>query len=786
MIKSCELQTKISPSYFRNNRSTRQKSLRCFPACCLKGHVAGGFCGQALRATMTLTAEDKPISIGDYLFIAEIRPLSTPRLSSQGTIKKHDLMEQIRVKNDKNSLNRELFMGEINVVTTTTKEVTFDIIFNSHLSSWDYSWKSNRWSGPNERHVIDIIVLKCVSIADLLVNSFYTSSSFVIVSSHNKSTIPKEFGGTGGSQNSDMGQGSDDEEGYNMHMQRSNSFSYMIPVPASIHKTNSLPAYPDEAHSLQHSSFPPDLTLLYHNAGMTQLNPTTNISLPGSGKKSALNRKPSISESMKHMTTSSSSSSNHKKQPPTATQTTTNAEIEEDVLQASTLLRILATESVKRSNDFSIPTLLSSTTSSSKSANELLDMTTAAGPENRHQPQYYHHKRKKREDEEESDSSEQPGGVRSSSGGSSSSTESDDEEDDEEAEENISFHTKESIYATAGAGVSTTSFLQRKKRSKSAPVVSISTATVPLQIASDTTNTNTNTTPSSSSSSGSSASSTTVQQSQQEHRENAMLLLSLLVRPNQYQYDKNHQPPVTQPLTQQTLTQPLSPPPPVITIPSPGIRQETVIVIDIAHSPPSSTSSTQMSRMTIQADSAPPNEVESPSTTDLHHVSTIGNGYPTTSYPMNSFPAPSTSSASSSLCSNNNNNHNNIMNSHMATTNTTTATATVSGMNLTPTMSHTHTSVTGSSNSNSSSSNSSSNRLLANNPSMLTYQEYLAFMNHQSANGLMMDSSSAMNTFSLPPNVVAGGNTSSNSSSSHNNIHDLVFLPPRKPAFSMP
>jgi hypothetical protein len=674
MIKSCELQTKVAPSYFRNNRSTRQKSLRCFPACCLKGHVAGGFCGQALRATMTLTAEDKPINISEFLFIAEIRPLSTPRLSSQGTIRKQDLMDQIRVKNDKNSLNRELFMGEINVISTTTKEVMFDIIFNSHLSSWDYSWKSNRWSGPNERHVIDIIVLKYMSIADLLVNSFYTSSSFVIVSSHNKSTIPKEQGGMAGigSQNIDFGQGSDDEEGYtNAHMQRSNSFSHMIPIPSSIHKTNSFPAYPDEAHQL-HSALSPDLNV-YRNAGMTQLIPPTNISLmntPGSGKKSTISRKPSISESKKLAT---SSSGNHKLKQTTQTA----SEIEEDVLQASTLLSILATESVKRSNDINIPP--SSTSSSSKStvfestSEERGAVPTTEDMQPNKAQDVNIHKRKERDDEY-SDNADTTNVNEVTSSDSEVS------------------QSKEML--TLNDEISNppfTSFLQRKKRSKSAPVVSISATTAPLHIASDTTNT-------------SSSSSTIIVQSQQEHRENALLLLSLLVRPNQYQYDKSHQ----------STT---------IPTPSAAVVQEVSVTENNRAPPAPPTSET-----TRIEKSKEPIPTESASTT---FPST--NGY--TSISIN---APSHSSTTSNI----------------ATTNTATANGSISSTNAAA---------------------GSSNRLLANNPSMLTYQEYLAFMNHQSGNGLI---ESATNAFSLPPN--------SANASNHNNLHDLVFLPPRKPAFSLP
>lgn len=230
MIQSCVLDTAIAPSYFRNNRSTRQKSLRCFPACSLRGHVSGGFCGQSLRANIILTnptgnpAEfgansdnvdgngsinnsfhnhpplnllhagnnSSAIDINEYLFIAEIRPANKTRISGQNVISKTEIMNQIRTKveNKPGAQSRELFLGEVSIRTTSTNQSSIDlnVVFNSQHHSWDYSWRSNRWSATNEKHVVDIIVLRynAINSTDFMVSACYTSNPFYIISSHKK------------------------------------------------------------------------------------------------------------------------------------------------------------------------------------------------------------------------------------------------------------------------------------------------------------------------------------------------------------------------------------------------------------------------------------------------------------------------------------------------------------------------------------------------------------------------------------------------------------------------
>ena len=189
MITSITFDTPIGTEYKRNNRSTRQKSLRCFPTCGIKGHITGGFCGRPLKVVVEIERESSSLNIQveDYRFIAEIHPVSQPGVSKAKTIKEEDLARQIRSKYDKYEVNGEIFQADsINILQTRGKYVEIELTFNSQHCSWDYSWKSNRWSGPQEQHVVDIIVLKSLNQTEAKIVSFGSSSSFVVSSSHKK------------------------------------------------------------------------------------------------------------------------------------------------------------------------------------------------------------------------------------------------------------------------------------------------------------------------------------------------------------------------------------------------------------------------------------------------------------------------------------------------------------------------------------------------------------------------------------------------------------------------
>lgn len=194
MIKSCQFETPIAGSYLRNNRSTRQKSLRCFPACDPRGHIAAGFCGVPLRVRIHLTTDDEnesELNIHSYLFIAETRPVNTPGISSHATVSKQSIMQNIRTKSDKASEKGELFVGDVAVLAADKKSMEIQVTFNAQHCSWDYSWKSNRWSGSQELHIVDIVVLKYSTLSDFLVCSSSPSTPFIVASSHKRAHRPE-------------------------------------------------------------------------------------------------------------------------------------------------------------------------------------------------------------------------------------------------------------------------------------------------------------------------------------------------------------------------------------------------------------------------------------------------------------------------------------------------------------------------------------------------------------------------------------------------------------------
>ncbi len=182
MISSLDFATPLGTSYFRNNRSTRQKSMRCFPSCNEKGHISGGKCGVPL--CVTINVSNLKCNIEELLFLAEIRPSNEPRMSGLQVVNKKTVMDHLRSKNEKGIVNGEVFLGDSNVIKDENDQGTVEVTFNSQHCSWDYSWKSNRWSGSVVYHVVDIIAMRSLTPDQYLVCSHAESSPFIIASSH--------------------------------------------------------------------------------------------------------------------------------------------------------------------------------------------------------------------------------------------------------------------------------------------------------------------------------------------------------------------------------------------------------------------------------------------------------------------------------------------------------------------------------------------------------------------------------------------------------------------------
>jgi len=208
LISECFFVAEIAPFYYRNNRSTGQKSLRCFPVCKpdpddghKTKHVDGGFCGQPLKCQMRLAnIYDRPMNINDYVFVAEIRPCDKPGISALETVNKADLMSKVRIPHEKEIGVREIYLGEVEKVkelsdednnySSEDNELGVEITFNGRCLSWDYSWRSNRWIDAH--HVVDIIVLTYSSPTEYTVVDHCSSSEFYLMSSHKRRTSDEE------------------------------------------------------------------------------------------------------------------------------------------------------------------------------------------------------------------------------------------------------------------------------------------------------------------------------------------------------------------------------------------------------------------------------------------------------------------------------------------------------------------------------------------------------------------------------------------------------------------
>ena len=186
--------------YLRNNRSSGQKSLRCFPRCCDRGHQAQGFCGTPIYAVATLQKTSVPIE--RVMMVAEIRPELEPGLTAfvGQQLPKQEILECIRSdinKKDPDAKTRfALLPGEFRLLSETAETYSVGIMLNDPLHSYDYSWKSNRWASGTTTHVVDVIALSDDSLGKtgpgphtITVLTTASSPSFVVASTK-KAKVP--------------------------------------------------------------------------------------------------------------------------------------------------------------------------------------------------------------------------------------------------------------------------------------------------------------------------------------------------------------------------------------------------------------------------------------------------------------------------------------------------------------------------------------------------------------------------------------------------------------------
>lgn len=187
----------LKDAYLRNNRSSGQKSLRCFPHCNDKGHLKSSFCGSHLEATAIIQKDSKfevDWQNKEVLIIAEIRPSAEQGISGLRSVPRAKILAELRDMRNPRS-GGELVLGKIEIMSEDGLTAYVRIIFNGEKHSWDYSWKSNRWSGSSASHVVDVILLEsCYSAlnnCDLRIYSSLCSMPFILISSHKSTTRSK-------------------------------------------------------------------------------------------------------------------------------------------------------------------------------------------------------------------------------------------------------------------------------------------------------------------------------------------------------------------------------------------------------------------------------------------------------------------------------------------------------------------------------------------------------------------------------------------------------------------
>eukprot|EP01041_Mallomonas_annulata_P003835 gene3834-7638_t len=146
--------------YYRNNRTSGQKNLRCFP-CCGDKHSESTFCGRPLK-TVLRVPRSNDLDLNDVLIIGEFRPFNDEsdvsdcvNLSDFGGLYEEEI--KVRLKSRTESLHQFYASKEsCRAEYLDHWEIASD--FNEDCCSWHYGWKGNRYK-QSVRHVFMVSVL---------------------------------------------------------------------------------------------------------------------------------------------------------------------------------------------------------------------------------------------------------------------------------------------------------------------------------------------------------------------------------------------------------------------------------------------------------------------------------------------------------------------------------------------------------------------------------------------------------------------------------------------------
>jgi len=93
------------------------------------------------------------------VFLLQLRPTKEPQFSKFSILSEDIINSNVRSDSCKKG---QLLRGEAKMISGRSENGFNDYVlhveFNSRLSSWDYGWKSNRWS-TDETHLVDVMVL---------------------------------------------------------------------------------------------------------------------------------------------------------------------------------------------------------------------------------------------------------------------------------------------------------------------------------------------------------------------------------------------------------------------------------------------------------------------------------------------------------------------------------------------------------------------------------------------------------------------------------------------------
>ncbi|RHY27610.1 hypothetical protein DYB32_010519 [Aphanomyces invadans] len=126
----------FSSSYKRNNKSSGNKHLRCFPHCCI-AHNATGYCGSTLRVATT-------VDQADLMVFAKFDLEDAPNATDVSCVVNVAIFDE--------------FLRGRRLDVDASAGAVFEI--NSKRNSWHYGWVSSRFVKSTVQHQMKVLWLR--------------------------------------------------------------------------------------------------------------------------------------------------------------------------------------------------------------------------------------------------------------------------------------------------------------------------------------------------------------------------------------------------------------------------------------------------------------------------------------------------------------------------------------------------------------------------------------------------------------------------------------------------